>query len=463
MTTTAPQIGELLVSRGLLTASELDALLVAQATSGKRLLSHLLETGRAGERELVEVLTQHLGERSVALRSSVVRLEDLELVPRQVALADLVLPLRVEGGRLHVAVVDPSSETLEELRFATLLDVVPYCALESVLRQTIAAAWEARARGAFELRGADAAEGASGLDVAHPELELEVASDGDTDFDEVLASVQVPGSPRPRILVVDDEPEICELTSLFLGSHGYLTASAVDAPAALREFVRFQPNLVLLDAMLPGMHGFDLCVKLKREHPRLPVVMMSAAYRGWRFAEDARESLGADDYLEKPFHLEELLRKLEQHLPPDDTSDHRARALVLYRRGLELSGARDFPGAVAAFREAVMQDPQSSRAHYQLARALQEPHEAFSAMHHFERAIDLQPAMLPASRSLAALYLSRGFRRKATEVLERALRTAADAPTRKAVQDDLLRLLDGAREPLLSWPVERHAPLAARH
>lgn len=202
------------------------------------------------------------------------------------------------------------------------------------------------------------------------------------------------------------------------------------------------------------MHGFDLCAKLKREHPGLQVVMMSAVYRGWRFAEDARETLRADDYLEKPFRLDELVRKIEERLPPDDAAEHRARALLLDRRGLEFSASRDFPAAAAAFREAVQHDPQSARAHYQLARSLGEPGEAFNAMHHYERGIDLQPAMVCASRSLAERYLSRGFRRKATEVLERALRAARDAPTRKALHEDLVKFLDGTAEELQSWPAD---------
>ena len=459
---TAPQIGALLVRRGLLTPGELEALVAAQETTGKRLLSQLFESGRNGERELVAVLAQHSGQRAVALRSSVLRLEDLALVSRAVSLGELLLPLRVEGGRLHVAVVDPSSEALEELRLATLLDVIPYCALESSLRETIAAAWEARARGLSELRGPGAAADARGLDVAHPELELEISCDGDSDFDEVLATVQFTASPQRRILVVDDEAELCDLICRYLGARGYLTASAVDGPGALRKLAELKPDLVLLDAMPPGLHGFDLCMAIKREHPGVQVVTISGVYRGWRSAGDARESLLAGDLCAalpegddraKPFRLEELLRVVEQHLPPDDAAAHRARALELYRRGLALFGAHDFPAAAAVFHEVVGHDPHSARAHYQLARALQETKRAFSAMHHYERAIELQPAMVSASRSLAALYLARGFRSKAVGVLERALRTAHDAPTRKALHEDLRQLHDGADSP--SWSANR--------
>ncbi len=457
---TGPQIGDLLLREGLLNQAELDALLAEQAKTGQRLLSLVQESGHASERELVAVLCNHLGLRAVALRTSVLQLADLSLVPQQVARADLMLPLCVEGGRLHVAVADPASETLDELRFATLLDIVPYCALTDSLQESIAAAWEAKARGETELRGRDAPALARGLDVAHPDLELEVSSagDSDSDFDEVLATVHVPGSPARRILVVDDEKETCELTCAWLDSRGYVSASAGDAAGALRSLAQLKPDLVLLDAMLPGMHGFDLCAKLKREHPGLQVVMMSAVYRGWRFAEDARETLQADAYVEKPFRLEELLHKIEERLPPDDAAEHRARALALYRRGLDRMGARDHPAAAAAFREAVQHDPQSARAHYQLARSLQEAQEGFTAMHHYERAIDLQPAMVCASRSLAELYLARGFRRKATEILERAVGAARDALTRKALHEELLKLLDGKAGPLQAWTADGVEP-----
>jgi tetratricopeptide (TPR) repeat protein len=76
-----------------------------------------------------------------------------------------------------------------------------------------------------------------------------------------------------------------------------------------------------------------------------------------------------------------------------------------------------------------------------LARTLRAAGEAFSAMTAYERAAELRPGHLPSLRALAALYEEKGFRRKATEALERALGAAIDEPTRAAIRSDLMALL----------------------
>ena len=121
---------------------------------------------------------------------------------------------------------------------------------------------------------------------------------------------------RKLVLVVDDEPEIRQLVQRTLESKGYAVATAADGADALAQAEALVPDLVLLDAMLPKLHGFEACRRLKSS-PRtrhVPVVMMTAIYRGWRFAQDAREAYGAEDYVEKPFRLDDLLRRVEAAL-----------------------------------------------------------------------------------------------------------------------------------------------------
>jgi tetratricopeptide (TPR) repeat protein len=171
--------------------------------------------------------------------------------------------------------------------------------------------------------------------------------------------------------------------------------------------------------------------------------MMTAVYRGWRFAQDAMESYGAEDYVEKPFRLEDLLRRLEGAL---DSGASRAPqgaspAQPLLARARELVHAGKMAEAVQALTEAVAADPHSADAHFQLGRALRSTGEHFRAMTELERASELRPQNLAALRSLAALYEETGFRRKASEVLERALRAAPDDGTREAIRSELLRLL----------------------
>ena len=259
------------------------------------------------------------------------------------------------------------------------------------------------------------------------------------------ATIQVRPSGRRTVLVVDDEPEIRLLLQRSLEKHGYAVETAEDGAEAIAKAEALVPDLVLLDAMLPKVHGFEACQRMKAS-PRcrhVPVIMMTAIYRGWRFAQDARAAYGAEDYIEKPFRFDDVLRRIDAVLeatasrPRADT----AGAAAHLARGKELMLASRLPEARAAFEAAIGADPYSAEAHVLLARTLRAAGEAFSAMTAYEKAAELRPAHLPSLRALAALYEEKGFRLKATETLERALGAAPDDATRAAVKQDLLALL----------------------
>jgi tetratricopeptide (TPR) repeat protein len=171
--------------------------------------------------------------------------------------------------------------------------------------------------------------------------------------------------------------------------------------------------------------------------------MMTAIYRGWRFAQDARDTYGAEDYIEKPFRFEDVLRRIDAVLEATASraQGDGAAAASEVARGKELMLANRLPEARRAFEAAIAADPYSAEAQVLLARTLRAAGEAFSAMTAYERAAELRPGHLSSLRALAALYEEKGFRRKATEALERALGAAVDEPTRAAIRHDLMALL----------------------
>jgi DNA-binding response OmpR family regulator len=263
------------------------------------------------------------------------------------------------------------------------------------------------------------------------------------DEGEVVRTVRADG--RRTVLVVDDEPEIRQLVQRTLQAKGFAVETASDGQEGIDKAEAMVPDLVLLDAMLPKVHGFEACRRI-RSSPKtrdVPVVMMTAIYRGWRFAQDARESYGAEDYIEKPFRLDDLLRRVEAVLESTATRTKKATGTVdpHLQRGKELLLAGRVADAIDALELAVQADPYSADAQYQLARALRAQGDHFRAMTSFERATELRPGHLPALRALAALYEEKGFRRKAAEMLERALPAAPDEPSREAVRQELIRHL----------------------
>jgi DNA-binding response OmpR family regulator len=475
---------ELLIQRGAATPENVVRAEAEAARTGRTLASQLLAMGAADERALAAVLAEAQGVPGVDLSRSAIATSVLELVPRTVAETDHILPLSTEGGRLHLAVASTADaeRALPEVRFVTGMEVSTYLAVDESLRRAISGAYEAAARGDAEWRGFAASgpageiavvlpgdlpmpEGDEVIEIADGDLEpvieadegleppatgearIEIATGGEEG--EVVHQVSADAGPSPsgrrRVLVVDDEPEIRMLVERTLRGQGYEVETAADGEEGLAKVQAHAPDLVLLDAMLPKMHGFEVARRL-RSDPRtrpVPIVMMTAIYRGWRFAQDARETYGAQDYIEKPFRLDDFTRRVEAVLeattargPVKDAS-----AQPLFQKGKELLLSGKLDEAVAALEEALRLDPFAAEAHYHLAKAQRARGEHFRAMTAFERAVELKPAFFPALRSLAALYTEKGFRRKAAETLERALAAAPDATTKDAIRSDLLELL----------------------
>jgi DNA-binding response OmpR family regulator len=115
--------------------------------------------------------------------------------------------------------------------------------------------------------------------------------------------------PRaPRILVVDDEPPIVELVSGYLGREGWTVDTAADGPAALEAARRVDPDVVILDVMLPGLDGIEVCRQL-RAFSDAYVLMLTA--RGEEVDRIVGLTVGADDYLVKPFSPREVVARVK--------------------------------------------------------------------------------------------------------------------------------------------------------
>jgi len=113
---------------------------------------------------------------------------------------------------------------------------------------------------------------------------------------------------RQRIMIVDDDNNIAELISLYLTKECFDTRIVNDGESVLREFDIFAPNLILLDLMLPGMDGYQVCREL-RQRSSVPIIMLSA--KGEIFDKVLGLELGADDYIIKPFDSKELVARVK--------------------------------------------------------------------------------------------------------------------------------------------------------
>ena len=113
---------------------------------------------------------------------------------------------------------------------------------------------------------------------------------------------------KQKILIVDDDNVIAELIQLYLTKECFDTKIVNDGDLAINEFESYQPDLILLDLMLPGMDGYQICREIRAKSDT-PIITVSA--KGEVFDKVLSFELGADDYIEKPFEPKELIARIK--------------------------------------------------------------------------------------------------------------------------------------------------------
>src|ERR1700694_5599022 len=128
---------------------------------------------------------------------------------------------------------------------------------------------------------------------------------------------------KTRILIVEDEPAMVAGLRDNFEYEGYEVISAADGAEGLDRALADNPDLVVLDVMMPRMSGLDVCKQLKSQRPSIPIIMLTA--RGQEIDKVVGLELGADDYVTKPFSIRELmarvkavLRRVAPHAPPSE-------------------------------------------------------------------------------------------------------------------------------------------------
>lgn len=450
-------LGEILIQKGGLRRAQLDDALVAQGTSLLPIGSTLVRLGFASEEAVAAALAEQFGLPAVDISASTLDTAVLGVVPKEVATSHRILPLAFTGDKaLNLGLAKPGERgLLDEIAFASGRSTLPFVVPRIGLERAAQAAYEARARGEKIWKGPRSTHDEPYLEIIQPPatetpLEPEVSGAALEAFPEPPKLIPRREGAKPRVLAVDDEPEILEILTLSLQSKGYEVVTASRGRQALELLRAEVPDLVLLDAMLPEIHGFELCSHIKQSDHfrRVPVIMISAIYTGWNFSQDVRRIYGADDYIEKPFSIKEVLHKVEQLLAksgnrPKAPEAEKARrdSKRVIKQGLELLQAGDVSSAVAAAEQAVGIDPFEPRAHFLKASAMNAAGRFYEAISAYERVVELAPGQFSALKNLAVLYERQGFKAKAVEMWTRALEISPTDAVRQTIKAHLVDLL----------------------
>jgi len=125
-----------------------------------------------------------------------------------------------------------------------------------------------------------------------------------------------------KILVVDYDAKSLDSLTKLLRANKFRVVTAADGRAGYDAFVAEKPDLVVLEAMLPKMHGFDLTRKIAQESQgRVPIILVTGLYKGPKYRQEALGALGASEYLEKPIDTEALLAAIRRLSRDEDEID----------------------------------------------------------------------------------------------------------------------------------------------
>jgi DNA-binding response OmpR family regulator len=538
-------LGKILLQRKLVSQQELEAALKAQKRSPTPapIASVLVDEGKVDEIEALRALSEQHGVPGMDLTQIAIVLEQLDVVPREVAETHRILPVLVRGDRVFLAMADPHDKrVVDELEFVTGKKVYPFIAVSSTLLKTIAAAYEAKARGDKHYLGprvpqetlrqlgissapdsapapeppaapkpaaaappappprpgpppvpAQKAQGPAAKAPpplppmrakvqTSPPKELVVLEEAmqtsaantevsTSEFgivaEEISSVSQLPEDMRIRatqaadavatgggklILVVDDEEEIRKLLKRLLTQKGHRVIEADRGLLALRLVKEHVPDLIILDAMLPELHGFDIARRIKgsAKYGRIPIIMISAVYRGPNIALDLKQNYGVEDYIEKPFRIADVLEAVQRLLTRDDSKPLEskrdpeylsAEAEKALNEGIESYRAGQIDVAIEHLKRGLAIDPLAYRLHFHIALLYGKKGQIYDAIQELERAIDLHPKHFAALKNLAVLYEKAGFKNKAVEMWGRCAGMAPDDATRATIKEHLVKLI----------------------
>lgn len=495
-----PDLPSVLASTGAITDSQARELARGGVQNPGSVASRVLALGWADERAVCGALATVVGNPAIVLSESTLDLSALSLLPEVVAVENAMLPVRMDADILYVAStrLEPGP-VHQRLSSVSGRKVVLLCAIDDVLMQAISAAYAAARGKSAALRGRMSSSEAPALAVVRPtaraangELSSLIRSltqsltvlraaarvehaPGQTAAaptdpaatTQVLPSpsalpraktlpvavVPAPRSPTPPpavhaavpiVLVVDDDDGIRKLITQALRHDGRTVVEAADGNAAFAFLRSTKPALVVLDAMLPGIHGFEICASIKRSvaYRDVPVVMVSAVYRGWEQARDIQETHGADAFIEKPFSVHVLRGIIAnvlgqavrfEPLPPDRRAmvqATRAHVQALQTRG-QWSDALERVGHWLAV------DPFDPAGHVEQGNLLLQLGNYEAAMRAYETAVAFDRKIFAAQANLAMVYEHLGFRRKSDETWRLAASCAPDDNARRAILDRL--------------------------
>jgi tetratricopeptide (TPR) repeat protein len=492
-------LGTIMVEAGLITQAQLDETLTLQKVYGEKLASILVRQNHLTEKFAVTYLGRQLGVPAVDMSKYAISLDLVRLVPLAVCSRKLVFPIRLERGRLQLAMVDPlNQDVVAELAQEHQLRLLPCIALEASIKNAIEEAAIAVKAGrrsftpstlhdrlaTFSLdpkrrplppgtgplpvvplemdRSAPIVERLGGGTVAYDrsftKSGLKAISDSSSITPDELADKPAPPpeeaaqaakesgpveKPAPRtVVLVDGNPDtrrgMAELLSKSEALRVVGVGSTADALTRLAD-----AGLLIVRRGLQHENPLELCRQARALSTDLRIVLITPTRRGWAYQADVREAFGVDLVLGPPLDGPRLREQVEELLGLGKGTDAEREAAVgkSLRAGMAGLKGEKLDEAIEALQGGLEKDPRSDLLHYYLAKAYERKGRTEDAIESYEQAVETNPEFEDALVCLATLYEGAGMRRKSVAIWQRVLSTTPDASSRERIKSHIMELL----------------------
>ncbi len=471
-----------------------------------RIASELYSLGLVHERALCDALARRLGNPAVVLSASVIDLRAVGLVPKIIAERNGLLPVAIDEDTQTLAVPDDElGAIIEQVQFASGRQVVTLVGVKKIIEDAIAPTYEAAHRGEKVLAGHQAAGTAPHLEIVADTPDAGLASQsafaqglvdataGTSELDQLAPVFDIPSTPPPAaapqssdasagadvsaervgvaiaqielkrvpvlrqahvpttateapatvdVVLAEDDDAIAALIKKVATHDGFEVQHAPTGDGAVELLRRFRPRLILLDAMLPGVHGFEICARAKGSETfkDTPVVMISAVYKGWEQQRDIQEVHGADAFVEKPFDIQFLRKLIAGYLGnqlPREPLDGGVALRIQQLRTAVQEGITfgDLAAADLAARQWVGLDPFDGDAYLEVGNVAAQRGDLPQALKAYEFAVVYAPRSFAARTNLAMVYERMGFIKRAIRTWRAAAGFAPDDATQKKIEE----------------------------
>ncbi len=445
-------IGKIFFKKGILTYEQVNTVYDYSIVNGIKFASAAIKLGYSTEQEALICLTEQIGFPGIELKNSKFHVYK-ELIPFEIAIEKRILPLKVSEKNLIIAISDPYDKVLiDEISFLTGKKVIAYLAIEDILLKVIQDVYSTEKT---FYKSENYKSDDFFLSVISPSVMSFMEQDEDTDdliVGEILeeeeeeVSVGEFEETEKTVLIVDDEEDILKLISKVVKKLNMKPVTINNGSDAIKAINRSLPDLIILDAMLPGKHGFEICKEIKESETlsSIPVLIISAIYKGWQFEKDIVNIYKANKFLEKPFRISVLMDTIKELIAVNEDviiPNEDGKLDQILSLSAKLINKGDFGNAQKILEHAVKVAPFYYKFRYLLGYTCLIRGNNYMAISELEAAVDINRKFFPAIKELAVLYEKMGFRNKAIEKWQIAIEATEDKSVKEKIKKHLIDLV----------------------